>query len=914
MPKILSRTPPWLLPLFQASSPQSQATPSGPTQRLAHRGTEVFAAVGEREIRWSDLNILQYNHNDTGEEQIQPYRLLQTPVVHPIKQLSVSPSGAFIAVCTEHTIHVCVLPSPSLLRSPDNAPVKPRSFQVGPTAHVLDQSALVSVLWHPLGPDGHTLVTVSKDACCRMWELDSNSRNTFSEPALAVDLKKLANASTSHGDFSASKFGTNAGFGLAVAEMEVAAACFGGYGTDEEHGWASMTLWIAMTEGDVYALCPFLPSKWRAPSTLLPSLSTSVVAKARAVSNDVSASESEKRCSDHQTRWLADVDSQEPFTTPLAEGYEIEIYDRPQRPGIVPRIQGPFNVTPELDFGEITDIRVVGQKIDAEALFGEDDEEALEQFSEGVSVGVICLASSASKVYVCLDLDNVEAEWLPSKRSQGYGINEEDEKELLLFETVDLSGPDSPESCFPTFTPSPLDRYELMVTSPTGVHTLSFNDWVGQLEAELAAEDDTGVNVRLDAILKNLGTKVEHTIFIDSPEVEAQYSTAIAILDPSIGYFLVTSTPSNEPFAALLDIPAQVHPFEPDEELAALPAPPPREAYRKAAEFDTNKYPITLNQNIKAYASSIHYDLAKPVQYAPKDLQVMTEAHRILARQTHDIGRAAAELFRACERMREELRKQISDVRTAADKIDSITGEDEEDLEGENQTNTPPISGEDANDDGWHESQPRGKAQLELKIERAQLQNEVINRRVEELRRKMLRLGGAQLSAREAAFMEEVKRIDIDTRGFGDSILDMIPNASQASTEDPETPIAAPASPAQILKLPNSPSEQRRRQRESAEAAVEEDEEGDDGNSGELVRRLKQALELQQKLGGETKEAVEGLKRNAQEGSVGRGAGAGGYGDTFKRRKMEEVWALLERETDLVEAVMGRLKRLERIG
>ncbi|KAI7048118.1 hypothetical protein KC352_g45980, partial [Hortaea werneckii] len=212
-------------------------------------------------------------------------------------------------------------------------------------------------------------------------------------------------------------------------EMDVHAACFGGSGTDDESGWAAMTLWIAMGEGDVYALCPFLPSKWRATSTLLPSLSTSVVAKTRAISRDLEATADEKRVADQQTRWLADLDEQEPISLPGANEFDlIDIYNRPARPGALPKLQGPFYVGTDNDIGEITDIHVIGAKINDESLYDEDevvDEEP------GLSVGIVCVATSTSKVHVCLDLDGVEAEWLPTKRaprndSSFYTFSDED--------------------------------------------------------------------------------------------------------------------------------------------------------------------------------------------------------------------------------------------------------------------------------------------------------------------------------------------------------------------------------------------------------------------------------------------------------------------------------------------------------
>ncbi|KAI7247142.1 hypothetical protein KC335_g19098, partial [Hortaea werneckii] len=488
----------------------------------------------------------------------------------------------------------------SHLTSGSYEPLRIKTYQVGPTAHVLEQSPLVSALWHPLSPSGNCLVTVARDACVRLWELERSDLSSFDEPSLAVDLKKLANATTTQADFSASKYGVNKGFSPDNVEMDVHAACFGGSGTDDESGWAAMTLWIAMGEGDVYALCPFLPSKWRATSTLLPSLSTSVVAKTRAISHDPEATDDEKRVADQQTRWLADLDEQEPMSLPGATEFDlVDVYNRPARPGALPKLQGPFYVGTDNDIGEITDIHVIGAKINDESLYDEDevvDEEP------GLSVGIVCVATSTSKVHVCLDLDGVEAEWLPTKRaprndSSFYTFSDEDvERSLLVYETLDLSNPDVDVEGWPTFTLSPTNRYELLATTPSGVYTLDFQPWTQTLEDELAHAQEQGADFRFNILLESTATAITQPIRLTTESQQA-INTAIAILSPAGlgGCLLLTLADPNCPLSALLALPLPPsNPYAPDASLTLPPsesrlleAPEPRAPYLPAETFFT---------------------------------------------------------------------------------------------------------------------------------------------------------------------------------------------------------------------------------------------------------------------------------------------------------------------------------------
>lgn len=451
MAKVLSHTPAWLSrpsPAFdffqpgpQTKSPIALTNGQGkkldhqtPSRTIACRGTEVFAVAGN-EIRWSDLILLRDSAKEEGNSEdgaasfraspsVQNHKtyatnttkVLKAPVAGQIRQLIISPLGDYLAILTSHTVHIAVLPDSSHLSSQDTAPLRIKTFQLGPTAHVLEQAQVVSALWHPLGHLGACLVTVTTDACVRLWELNRDSRHSFDEPALALDLKKLGNASSADEDFRASKYGTSKAFSPDSVEMEVAGACFGGAGTSEEHGWSPMTLWIAMTEGDVYALCPLLPTKWEPTPSTIPSLSTSVVSKTTMIAHDPGASEEERRITDHQQRWLADIDSQDPLTAshPLTS-HEFDVYFRPTSPPAIPKLQGPFQLSPEPDFSEVTDIFVIAPRVDDDALLQEEDDPDYYE-PEGLSVAIICLATKGGDVHICLDLNGVEAQWLPSKR------------------------------------------------------------------------------------------------------------------------------------------------------------------------------------------------------------------------------------------------------------------------------------------------------------------------------------------------------------------------------------------------------------------------------------------------------------------------------------------------------------------
>jgi nucleoporin NUP82 len=686
----------------------------------------------------------------------------------------------------------------------------------------------------------------------RLWELDTQNRASFDEAALAVDLKKLANATSTQSDFRASKYGTNRGFSPDDVEMQVAAACFGGQGREDEHGWASMTLWVAMTEGDVYALCPFLPSRWRAPGALLASLSTSVIEKNKALGTSSDYTERERRIVDQQCSWLAEVDGQDPILYPGANEFDtVEVYARPDsRLNPVPKLQGPFSITPEPDFGEITDIHVIAAKLDDEALY-DDSYVDIDTEDEGLSVGIVCLATSTNIIHVCVDVEGVEAEWLPSKRSRAITFDDTDElNELLLFETIDLARTEANDDGYPTFTPSPADRYELFATHSTGVASLNLRPWIGMLEDELATPGDSGAGFRLNIVIESAKTRVETPVDMET-EATTALETAITIFDPALGYVVLTAA-DHTPFATILDTPSSgyAHPYAPDDlpsTTLALPEPEPRAPYRPAAEFSQpSRLPQLIHQATQQRQLAPGTDMKAPVRFSAETLKVFTEAHRIMSEETYNLGLAAADLFRRCERMRSELQEQVRKVAEVAAKVDAVTGADEpgEEDEGEGEVMA-------------------GKERIEHRIEVAREKGVQLNERAERLRRKVGRLRGKDMSAREAAFAQEVERL-------AKTIL---------PSSDPPT------------------------QLENTQA---------DSSSG-LASRFDAVKALKETL---VQQADESAKDEGDENGDAEGKGdtkttAVNVGVEYRRQKLRQVMVLLERETALVEAVMGRLLRMQ---
>ncbi|KAH6624244.1 hypothetical protein B0J18DRAFT_172299 [Chaetomium sp. MPI-SDFR-AT-0129] len=885
MPKIKSFAPSWLNEpspahkLFEqpiddgrgsAGPPYGTRKPKpGPRRTIARRGTEVFVAVG-KQIRWGDLaylkelwetkpghsnlvtRIKREGSDDSFEAEdgsgIDGSRIIKTPVADDIRQLVISPNQDLLAVLTSHTIHICLLPDSSHLYARDATPFKPKFWTLGPTTHVTSRPAVVSALWHPLGVNGTALVTVTEDAVVRIWELSTADRWTFDSATLAIDLKRLADGTSLDQDFGVSVSATNKGFSPDAFDMEVAAACFPARASG---GWSPMTLWVAMAGGDVYSLCPLLPQRWAPPPTLIPSLSVSIVAGVAATEDDPEASADTRLLAQQQLDWMSDLDNQEPKILEGGLGEPpVEVYTRPTRPGIVPRLQGPFefDLNPEDeqdDEVELKDIYVIGEKARLnDLMMGEEEElEVDEEEGSGLSLTVVCLLSTSGQVKICLDVNGVEAQWLPPKqknRSMAFTAPP-NTPSLLTFQTFDTLKPVEvlPDS-WPMFSEDTASRYSFYVTHPAGITSVSLAPWVFRLESELQGDGEAGADFRLDLLVRGQGSERER--IYTQPRGQNSLAAATVIQDPDLGHFVLSAT-HQDPVVLFFETPIrEVAPRESPEavfERVELPQLDlgwePRPLFHASEALDQKSMMPTWIDHLKTGRRRPLFH--QEVRLSMATLEVFTEGHKVLASEVDNINSAVAQLFRRCQTLQEELRQQIEKANEGKKQVDVITGEDSGDESPVSQDNI-----------------------TRNRLRQARERQEELARRMEKLKRQLGRATSRELSEKEKAWADEV-------RALGSSILG--PEAGQTSSPASSSPSKA--------QQPWKRFEEIKALRDALAA---------------------QAEQLQRARDGPTDDAspspVPGLRIPTE----------------VRRQKMAQVIGLLDRETALVDAVKARIERL----
>ncbi len=587
----------------------------------------------------------------------------------------------------------------------------------------------------------------------RLWEFNRHNRWSTDSPTLAIDLKKLVTGSSEEQDFAPGRT-RNRAFSLDSVGLEVASACFGGSGSSDESAWSATTLWFAMKGGDVYALCPLLPSKWQPPSTLMPSISTAVVGKMALAQDENQSNLEDSRQYSDQYEWIRGMDSQDPTIVDGNHEFspDIEVYSRPTTPGAIPRLQGPFQIFPEDtdEDLELSDIHVIAGKIDAEALTsGDDSDSEVDWVDEhGVSAAVVCLLTRGGRVYVCLDLEGVEGQWLPRKKPKRLP---EPQKEpyLIVLEGLETLNPsDLLDLEWPTFSEDVQSRYSFFITHSKGIFFFSLDPWVQSLEQELQSNESLGAPFRMDIIKNGPGTLRERMLTFSHEQdlvSESSVAACLAFEDSDLGYFLLTIV-NGEPKAAILEKPQPEPevPFEGEEEEETLKRMrdmdtlslrgPAREIYQAPQIFSGRS---TLPEFFDKHVPSHHRKLMKEnVRMSSATLGLMTSAHRVISSETHLLGVAAADLFRRCERLQDELRDQISRANEVAHRTEVVVGEDADQYVG--------------NTTG------KGHATLDERLKKVRDRHQELASRHEKLRENFNK-AGEELSEKEKLWFAEVR-------------------------------------------------------------------------------------------------------------------------------------------------------------
>ncbi|EHL01970.1 hypothetical protein M7I_1919 [Glarea lozoyensis 74030] len=428
---------------------------------------------------------------------------------------------------------------------------------------------------------------------------------------------------------------------------------------------------------------------------------------------------------------------------------DAEVYSRPGKPGKVPKLQGPFEfqLAPEeseeeLD-GLLSDIFVIGPKIDSqELMFGEEDDlEFDEADQEGLSIGIICLLTSSGRLHISLDIEGVEAQWLPKSKSK---ISRRllNDPTLLTFQVLDtLKSGEVWAGSWPTFSTDVTSRYQFYVTDTSCITHISLSPWVFRLENELS-EGSVGTDLRVGMLARGDNTIRERVYTQPLKKGELALAASVLIRDPDLGYFLLTAD-QDGPKSMSFELPEEDD-FEPlqrtrsptfvEEESKPLPLFEARDVYQPSRTLhQRSRLPDFLE---KLRHTKYKRLLNESVRLSPATLTIVAEAHKILGDETHALGEEAALIFRSCERLQIELQSQIRKTREVVERVERVIGDDVDD---------GPIV--------------NVREDVEERFDNAMTRQKELTERIDKLKRKAAQGITRELTEKERAWIEEVNTL-----------------------------------------------------------------------------------------------------------------------------------------------------------
>ncbi|SCZ91855.1 BZ3500_MvSof-1268-A1-R1_Chr5-3g08179 [Microbotryum saponariae] len=522
---------------------------------------DLIVAVGT-ELRITSLNQakarMQHERphaNETDHDRGE-YKVLHTPLINfEIQQLVLNPTNTFLAVVGAHSIAVVVLPrkgSSSIVGSTVECRASStmqadlitsiftrRSLLVGHYYHGLSGSPLVSqILWHPWGANSSSLLVLTIDSTIREYDISTD----VEEPTQTLSFIEHQPQQTSRST-PTKRSGAPRGFSAEDRNAKKAVAmCLGGGQAD----WGPLTLFGLMRNGDVVAICPFLPKKASVPASYIHALSSFVSTKVdylnvtEATSDSMaltltSSTPTKSAAAPHlsslyarQLQYVHQLVRQASRAGASSSNLESEGMDidptiqdslkdhlvhltapRFGAGNAIPKVQGPFLLQPEpieLDHGE--DCELDSLATDLLYLYYEpQDRMRVGDKEVKIGLGVVGIAYLDGKVDLCLEVEKVEARW---EEGSAELRGEEEEKDALdelpslcVYETIDLGlvreldeqqarASMTLEGGWVSFIKDPLYVDTIYLQHPLGSHCIVLSRWLDDLVDTLNPRLETG--------------------------------------------------------------------------------------------------------------------------------------------------------------------------------------------------------------------------------------------------------------------------------------------------------------------------------------------------------------------------------------------------------------------------------------
>ncbi|ORX53876.1 hypothetical protein BCR36DRAFT_411021 [Piromyces finnis] len=446
--------------------------------------------------------------------------IIDRKIDYYVNTITVNKNGKLLALVGEDGVNVMIIPQ--TINQINVEEIHANIITVGSDIYSSNSGIkIVKAAWHPLSSTNSHLVILSSDGCLRLFDVSSESKEPeqryFIGPQYYNEYK----------EFSSSVYIPGRSISGNSEEMETISFTFGN-GDD----WEIFTIYVLMKNGDVYAICPFLPSKSIVKKSLLENLSVSIEQRWKESDADDLVMDQQYRL---QRCWISTVlQNLKPVrTSDLSEDEEVIINGNISRfKDIHPVIQGPFLLQP-------APIEFDTKKCNIDNIASSIVSLNTEPFS------IILVAFTNGKIDVCINVAPVEALWM----SNNDMVQDFELPILAVYETIDLMLNESLPNIKSNIVNIKEDkRYPdiCYIYHHGGVHTLSFNNWLSLFKDINSNNNNNLIQKFQDILSREIPSEVSlkvNTIVsgIENPVVGLVSSTGVFV-----GYNLLVLSATNQ--------------------------------------------------------------------------------------------------------------------------------------------------------------------------------------------------------------------------------------------------------------------------------------------------------------------------------------------------------------------------------
>ncbi|KAI9317468.1 hypothetical protein BX666DRAFT_1937523 [Dichotomocladium elegans] len=342
------------------------------------RGSDLIVAAGSQ-IRILNLNDVKDSWIDVAPRLIDnhkdglddpswlldiPYKILSTPDIDfVIEALTLNESGDLLAVVGRGRLVVVCLPVTGFshsIRCISKARIDCKTFVIG-KSYLNDGAHVVKALWHPLSETQTHLMVLTTDSFLRMFDVSGNIDEAEQSFDLSPSQRRTSETSRRQ------SYAISLDDELDMDEEAVTFALGGK--SEKESGWEPFTVYYALRNGHIYALCPVLPYKSAIRREHLETLACMVDAKTNRLLEERKSRDDnlELRALYYllrlQSQWISDlvISSKEDRAVSSIDPTIVTVCSRDSHVPFPVQRQGPFMINGEsVEFGsEVGDLVLI---------------------------------------------------------------------------------------------------------------------------------------------------------------------------------------------------------------------------------------------------------------------------------------------------------------------------------------------------------------------------------------------------------------------------------------------------------------------------------------------------------------------------------------------------------------------------